>query len=436
MKSMFRKCLKYINIYSLNDVFTPAVAAKYTYIRRTSLESEFKKNYDLPGKQIILYGDSGSGKTTLVYNTVSNKDYIKTICTSDDTFDTLIKNAFAQMELYYTESFSGQASSSVGIDTGAVSAGLSDTITSNSKILLSPQLRIQNLAKEFGKRKQKWIIEDVHKLPVPDRERLASALKVFADASNDYPETKIICLGAVDSPRNILSLDTNLKGRVAEIKVPLLSKEETKSIIIKGCKLLNISMSDELQQSIINASNKLASQVHQMCYDICCAKELYLTRFKSLHLGEECYKIAVDAYLSAHSDSLGLEYEKLVSDLIEKQLLQIIILANQEKVSLEYLRRRFKSINAKTDDDAIYAAINKLSSSDNPILRYDPLTSRCSISTPIWGAFIRIRMDNEPAEYDIYSKEQSPILKIVKNDLEAVLYRSLLEIVKKNSFML
>lgn len=431
MKNIINKIFNKFKKFSLTDVFTPTVSARCTYIARTSLEKEFMKNYELPGKQIILFGDSGSGKTTLIYNLVSAKDYIKSICTHDDTFQSLITDAFSQLNIFYTESISSQANTSLKLDSSPFSAQTCNSNTSNSKVLLSPQLVIQNLAKEFGKRQYKWVIEDVHKLPTSERRRLASALKVFVDISNQYPKTKIICLGAVDSPRNILSLDDNLKGRVAEIKVPLLTKEETKSIITQGCKLLNISMSEDLSCSIINASNKLASQVHQMCYDICCAKELYRTQSNTVYLGEECYKIAIDAYLMEHSDSLCVEYETQVSDLVEKQLLQIIILANQEKVSLEYLRRMFKSINENIDDDALFAAINKLSTSDTPIIRYDSVTSRCSISTPIWGAFIKIRMENEPAEYDIYSREQGDVLRVFKNDLESVLYRSLLDIINK-----
>lgn len=46
--------------------------------------------------------------------------------------------------------------------------------------------------------------------------------------------------------------------------VPLLSGQEIKEIINQGCKLLNISMSDNLTEKISYYSNRLASLTHQM----------------------------------------------------------------------------------------------------------------------------------------------------------------------------
>lgn len=78
------------------------------------------------------------------------------------------------------------------------------------------------------------------------KKKIADILKIFIDAANDYPNVKIICIGAVGSARELINLDSNLYPRITELHVPLLSGQEIKEIINQGCKLLNISMSDNL----------------------------------------------------------------------------------------------------------------------------------------------------------------------------------------------
>lgn len=40
----------------LSDVFTPNTTAKYTYIKRSPIENDFRKNIGISGRQIIIYG--------------------------------------------------------------------------------------------------------------------------------------------------------------------------------------------------------------------------------------------------------------------------------------------------------------------------------------------------------------------------------------------
>lgn len=59
-------------------------------------------------------------------------------------------------------------------------------------------------------------------------------MKVFIDSANDFPDVKIICIGAVDTARELIQLDSNLFPGISEIHVPLLTDEEIKCFIEKG----------------------------------------------------------------------------------------------------------------------------------------------------------------------------------------------------------
>ena len=74
------------------------------------------------------------------------------------------------------------------------------------------------------------MIEDFHKLKDDEKQKLADVMKVFVDEANDNlinaQQSKIICIGAVSTPRELIELDPNLSSRVDQIKVPLLNDEE------------------------------------------------------------------------------------------------------------------------------------------------------------------------------------------------------------------
>ena len=55
--NLYRRFLKPLK---LADVFTPNTTATITYIERRKIEEEFRKNIDISGRQIIIYGHSGS----------------------------------------------------------------------------------------------------------------------------------------------------------------------------------------------------------------------------------------------------------------------------------------------------------------------------------------------------------------------------------------
>lgn len=89
---------RFIKPLKLADVFTPNTTAKFTYIKRASIEETFLKNIDISGRRIIIYGHSGSGKTTLTRRMLKSAgvNFIITHCESSTTFNDLLLSAFDQ----------------------------------------------------------------------------------------------------------------------------------------------------------------------------------------------------------------------------------------------------------------------------------------------------------------------------------------------------
>ncbi len=144
--------------------------------------------------------------------------------------------------------------------------------------VLPPQLTAQNLARFMGEAGYCWILDDFHKLEPTDKQKLSQLMKVFMDMSSDYHDLKIICVGAVSTARQVIQYDSEMRNRVSEIKVPLMSKEEITEIIDKGFNLLNIhACSNKIHEDVYHYTNGLASICHKLCLLMCEALEIYQT---------------------------------------------------------------------------------------------------------------------------------------------------------------
>ena len=104
-----------------------------------------------------------------------------------------------------------------------------------------------------------------------EKQKLADVIKIFVDESNEICSgkiSKIICIGAVCSPRELLSLDTNLSTRFDQIKVPLLTDKEIKEI------QLSYVTKDELK----DVKNDLNKSIGKLQTDVEQIKESCLTK--------------------------------------------------------------------------------------------------------------------------------------------------------------
>ena len=237
IKSLLRGLFK---PYLIEDVFTPSSSAELTFVRRPSIEKKFHSQFKLCGKQIIIYGHSGSGKTTFLnkYFKEHNVSVVTIHCASDMAFNQILLNAFDQLDSFYKQTGSISETEGAKVLGGIEANGFKSTgevSSSHTQVagfvrLVNPQVTPQRLAEVLGTEKKVLVIEDFHKLPDEEKKKLADMLKIFIDQANKYPTLKVICIGAVDTAREIVKLDNNLKQRVYECEIPLLNDTEIKDL--------------------------------------------------------------------------------------------------------------------------------------------------------------------------------------------------------------
>lgn len=238
--------------YKVENIFTPAKAADVNYIKRPEIDKQLSSEMSIPGKQIIVFGDSGSGKTSSVRNMlkVNGYKFIRTQCENNTTFERLLLDAFDQLDVFIkshqTYKHTRRNNKNLKVEYNSIKASISNERLSEENTtysrLLPPQLTPQKLAKFMGESKVVWVIEDLHKVSIEDKTRIADVIKIFVDNANDYPISKIICIGVCQSAQEFIALNPNLRTRVSEISVPLLSDYEIEQLIVNGFNLLNVSL--------------------------------------------------------------------------------------------------------------------------------------------------------------------------------------------------
>lgn len=390
-------------IYELKEVFTPTSSADISYISRSSVEKKLKKALDIPRKQIVIYGHSGSGKTTILNHIIKEQNLkaITSRCTNNSTIDTIILDAFDSLNPYYTESTNISCKESLTSSIASEYLGIKSSISSTSensigeiqKRILPPQLTIQRLCNFIGSAKALWIIEDFHKIPEIEKSKISQMMKLFMDKATDYPDSKIIVLGAADNGYEVVQHDTELNNRISEIEVPLLTTQEIVQIIEKGATALNIDISNETATEIAKYANCLATVAHQLAYNLCFNNNISKTQRKLVTIPNSELTQAVADFTSEKQDTYKNLYMKITQQREGKyQNVSIILSAlckMDDNVTQHALLTKIQESTPSYPPGNLSTYLKQLYSPEREeVLRNN--AGRISFSEPFFKSYIRM----------------------------------------------
>jgi GTPase SAR1 family protein len=303
-----------------DDVFTPTTPAKLAFVEREKLNEKLVDALQTPGKQVVIYGHSGSGKTTLLVNKLNQlyEKHVTTRCISGLRFDQVCLDAFDQLDGYYASEFTATKTGKVSSSLKAAYLGIqskigveySDETRTKQMRVIPPQLTPQTLARFLGEAKCCWVLEDFHKVNVEEKVQVSQVMKVFMDMADLYRDLKIIAIGAVDTARQVVQYDLEMRNRVAEIHIPLMNAQEIQCIIEKGEALLNFRLPDPVKLQIVSFSNGMASVCHHLCLNICRAAGIIETPHKRVLISQEHLQRAIEQYIEEASDTLKAAFDR------------------------------------------------------------------------------------------------------------------------------
>ena len=386
----------------LNEVFTPAQNAIINYLDRSKPQSKLEDAIDTPGYQIIIYGNSGCGKSSLLNKVLTNpKKYVLTQCLKGMSFSQVLGKAFQMLGVVVDTSYSNTFASKIGgaigkKDVASVSSEMGTTTSVTAAPLVKPTSDVFMLAQTLGKQKKIWVIDDFHNLSKTEKEQLANSLKVFVDCSNQYPETKIICIGATDDPNELLSYNPNLNVRVRNIRIEDMTDKEIETIISSGCELLNVRLSQACTKDIVRFSHHMPAVAHSLCSSICRKAGIKKTRFKRTIIDDSYLQEAIQEYVESNSALFDKISKAIIEDVSLREVVLLFIKGDTRSLSPAKIE---KSLSRKGySKEQVDKAISKLSDPSLSVLRYDEQKQKYFFADGFIGVYLDFFLELNPVE--------------------------------------
>lgn len=424
-----------MNIVPIETVFTPGSPAELTFIERPRPETLIRRGLRNKGIQVIVYGHSGSGKTTLLYTllNINKESHLITRCTKGMSIKDVLYDGFSQLGSYYVKQTNSQKDekASIGFKFGLDFFGISSNTDTNitegaiKERIVEIQKNPNLLAKLFGAAECLWVIEDFHKLDIEPKEELSQVMKVFMDVSHEFPKSKIIAVGAVDTARQVVNLDKEMENRVIEVHVPLMTPNELYDIVALGEVHLNIVIEDEVQEKIIAYSSGLASVTHTLCSLACENKKIFYTQRKKIIINNDDLDYAVSEYINGKSDSLRSIYELAIKEKSKRKhespikILESILKLDKINFSVNEISSQLLNISKGYKSNNLRKYVNEFISPERgEILKYNKNGDTYSFSTPFIRGYCHIQLDNKkkPKLQNAKQKVQGELLQKYLND--------------------
>ncbi|MBK8089508.1 MAG: hypothetical protein IPK31_17135 [Chitinophagaceae bacterium] len=246
------------------------------------------------------------------------------------------------------------------------------------------------------------MLEDFHKISEEEKIMASQMMKIFMDSSFEFPELKIVALGAVGTGREVVEYDEEMNDRVTEIFVRLMKNAEITSIINKGEELLNIQFAKEVKSKIVRFSSGLASVCHQLCLNMCFAKEINYTQTRCITLTMENLDKAIQKYLIQKADSFKAQFDKSIriqhssSFNLPKEILKVAIEIKQDEFTFSQIYQPLKTSFKAIPEDLVKKLLEEFQTvKRSEILFMDSNSNKYYFSSHFTKAYIKLRIAEE-----------------------------------------
>ncbi|XQW83866.1 AAA family ATPase [Thalassotalea piscium] len=432
----------------VGEVYTPTQPARKNFVERAKINKRVIRALKTPGMQVILYGHSGSGKTTLLVNKLSalNYDFVKTNCTENMTFESLMSDVLIKLDAVIDSS---QTKTQIDTDKSSLGPRILNVTNDTTVSVATTRNRVSSMesielsvAKIIGETEKCWVIEDFHKLKNDVKRKLAQLMKVFMDLSDSYPNLKIIALGAKNTAREVVQLDSEMQNRVSEIYVPLMDKSEIEKIVTKGCSLLNIDITKGTLEDVIEHSNGVASICHHLCLLMCesISIEKTDTMDSQFRLDFDDFNYAVSEYIEQESDTLKSCFQSALKINNSHKVIQSLVDCNNEGLHFDeiksYVDDNFDSL--KISSEELKEIISKLTDKETSyVLMFDDKSDTYCFRDPFHkmfaGVFLRERQGSRKLSAQKINEILNAAFLTIKKQYDTAVPGGLLSIESKDA---
>ncbi|ERH50305.1 ATP-binding protein [Bacillus velezensis] len=300
---------------SLKDVFGISRNVLKSYVDRQQIDEDYQDKIELTDHHIVIYGETKVGKTLLRKKYVTKAENTIVIdCTKGVDLADIYTQILYKSGVEISDNFSKSIEKCSKIDS-QVEANLFQflkakvTGDSSEKELLSESgkmdlpktvsVRVAESLKEKGI--QFIVLDDFHYLNLVDQYLLAFDLKMFYQSG-----LRFIIIGTKIINGYFEKFNGELSQRIDYIDATKWSTRDLMNIKSRGCKELNIDISEDVTNYFIEASSQIVAVYQQLLFDYCRESGIrkrsqnYIV-LDSLELAKECnalyYKRVSEEYL-------------------------------------------------------------------------------------------------------------------------------------------
>ena len=246
-------------ILLLNKAFSPSSPIKKSdfFSGRITQIDKICDVINEDGQHAIVYGERGVGKTSfanIISESLTNIYPIKITCNKNDTFHTLWKQAFNQIQFSKTIAGLGFKPE---IKKELVNFG--NTLDINSDYFNNDIINCLNSIPN----KFLFIFDEFDNIEdLKTKSNFADLIKAFSDNNIN---TTIVIVGIADDISDLIGSHPSLERCLKQIKMPRMSDKESEEIILKGLSKLELTISDNIKNKIIEFSSGFPHYIHLLC---------------------------------------------------------------------------------------------------------------------------------------------------------------------------
>ena len=311
--------------YRVSRVFTPAAPISEDELFAGRLEQVNKviDAINQHGQHAVVYGERGVGKTSLsniLASRIVSRSGRQAIsprvnCTVSDSFSSLWRNVFDQIQLTVDEERAG------------FTAAMHQTIQSAIELVPDPKnitpAEIQLVLNKIGQGRLLIIIfDEFDRLPQQRtvRRTLADTIKTLSDYA--VPATLII-VGVAESVSELISEHESVERALVQVLMPRMESNELHEIVEKGIQKLGMQIETDATCRIAMLSQGLPSYTHRL------ALEAARVSVQDRRLLVDCNDIkpAMKAALAHTQQSILENYRRAVTSPQPNNLFERVLLA-------------------------------------------------------------------------------------------------------------
>lgn len=298
------------SVTSVEAVFTPSSLPHATFVERPEIGARLAFHLRTRGRPISIVGPYRSGKTTLVLKMVQREfdRHIHVVCKTTSTFEQLMLEAFDDLTSYYSQGPKKQAPMTA--EFMGIKALLARAPGNGDRQPKLPaQLTSRALASFAAAANAPWVIDDTHKLPRIEINKVAEAMREWQTLVLDAGTPKMVVIGSeqltTSLPELLVAAAPDLQQRLASLTLPLMTHDELADLIAHGAKALNVDFAAVADQ-IIHYSYGFPGVCQDLCAHVCNAAGVRTAPTRSVSLTVDHLQNA----LQEHVDVCALEIKR------------------------------------------------------------------------------------------------------------------------------